>query len=113
MKPEPTPVQTPVELAPRKEIVESKDEKPVADRKTVLINNESYYWDEISARAHIIQKSSDWLCLYDTKLKIRFFKRKEDGECQFDKPADFDTNIEVIMQFIHKYFIKFALFVSC
>ena len=84
MKPDPTPVETPKETK----------EQPT-ERKAITINNEVYYWDEVSSRAHIIQRSAEWLCLYDTKLKLRFFKKKENGECQLDKPSDFDTNIEV------------------
>jgi hypothetical protein len=70
----------------------SKDQP---ERKSVQINSETYYWDEIVSRSHIIQRSLHWYCLYDTKLKLRFFKSKEGETCQLDKPGDFDSNIEV------------------
>jgi hypothetical protein len=71
----------------------SSKEQP--ERKSVQMNNETYYWDEIVSRSHIIQRSLHWYCLYDTKLKLRFFKSKEGETCQLDKPGDFDSNIEV------------------
>ena len=73
----------------------TNDEKNAKDRVTFEYNNETYSWDEVIPRAHIIQRSLNWYCLYDTKLKLRFFKSREGEICQLDKPIDFDGNIEV------------------
>jgi hypothetical protein len=65
------------------------------ERKVLEVNDEIYFWDEIVHRSHIILRSTNWNCLYDTKLKLRYFQKKETGECQLQKPSDFDSNIEV------------------
>jgi len=77
------------------------------------VDDEQSKWNELCKRSHNIQESSFWICYYDIVTKQRFFHRKSDQHCQFERPLDFDSTIHVSTYYYHyaKCFIEFLVMI--
>jgi hypothetical protein len=45
-------------------------------------------WVDLYSRAHVLQRSGPWVCLYDTAHNRMFFRNQDTGMFQFNKPDE-------------------------